>query len=73
MMPPVARPYSAGNAPVISSTDDASRGRGLAEDADAFGKYDAVEPELQGVVLAADMELAERILHHARHLQNELD
>jgi hypothetical protein len=44
----------------------------LAEHADAFGKRDAVEPVLQRVVLAADMELPVGILRHAGHLQDDL-
>ncbi len=44
----------------------------LAEDADALGKDDSVDPELEGIVLAADMQLPERILHNAWHLQHDL-
>jgi hypothetical protein len=44
----------------------------LPEHADSFGQRDAVEPILQRVVLAADVELTIGILRHAGHLQNDL-
>ena len=73
MMPAVRLPYSAGSAPVIRRTDSARRGiQGLAEHRNAFGQDDAVEPVLQAVMLAANMQLAEAILRHARRLQDHL-
>ena len=72
-MPPVTRPYSAGNAPVISLTElGKPRIERLAEDAEAFRQDDAVEAILQRIVLGADMQLAELILHDARRLQEDL-
>ena len=71
MMPPVWLPYSAGRAPSISCTDfRQARIEGLAEHRNAFGQDDAVEAVLQAVMLAADMQLAEGILRHARRLQD---
>ncbi|MBW8760357.1 MAG: hypothetical protein JF586_22435 [Burkholderiales bacterium] len=51
---------------------DQARIQRLAEDADALGKDDAVEAVLQAGMLAADMELAEGILHHLGRLQQHL-
>ena len=45
---------------------------GLAEHAEALGQDDAVEAELQAVVLAADVQLAVRVLRHAGRLQDHL-
>ena len=71
MMPAVRLPYSAGRAPVISRTDFGQpRIERLAEHRNAFRQDDAVEPVLQAVMLAADMQLAEGILGHARRLQD---
>ena len=44
--------------------------QGLAEHRNAFGQDDAVEAVLQAVMLAADMQLAEGFLRHARRLQD---
>ncbi len=44
----------------------------LAEDTDAFGQDDAVQPILQAVVLAAHVELAERILGDVGRLHDHL-
>ncbi len=44
----------------------------LAEHVDAFGKDDAVQAVLQAVVLAADVELAERVLRDVGCLQDDL-
>ena len=73
MMPAVRRPYSAGRAPVISSTlSGEARAQRLAEHAQALGQDDAVQAELQAVVLAADVDLAVGILGDARRLQDDL-
>jgi hypothetical protein len=72
MMPAVRSPYSAGNAPVISVSEEISAGQRLPEDADALGQDDAVEPVLQAVVLAAHVKLAEGILRHVRRLHDHL-
>ena len=45
---------------------------GLAEHVDAFGKDDPVQPVLQAVVLAADVQLPERVLRDTGRLQNHL-
>ena len=72
MIPAVRKPYCAGSAPVISDTELASRVcKRLAEDVDPLGQDDAVEAELQIGVVAADMQLAERILGDARRLQQQ--
>ena len=64
MMPAVRRPYSAGRAPVISSIFGEARAERLAEHAQSFGQDNAVEAELQAVVLATDVQLAKAVLHH---------
>ncbi len=51
---------------------DEARIEGLAEHRDAFGDDDAVEAVLQAVVLAAGLQLAERILRHAGRLERDL-
>ncbi len=72
-MPALRRPYSAGRLPVISlQRGDHARRQRLAEDADAVGQDDAVQAELQAVVVAADVQLAERVLRGIRHLQHHL-
>ena len=71
MMPAVRLPYSAGRAPVIRRTDSRQPGiQGLAEHRNAFRQDDAVEAVLQAIMLAADVQLAEGILRHARRLQD---
>ena len=51
----------------------ANRGvRALAEQRQAFGQLHAVEPVLQVAVVAADMDLAEAVLHHAGRAQQHL-
>ena len=73
MMPAVRRPYSAGKR-AGDQLDVAGepRAQRLAEHAQALGQDDAVQAELQAVVLAADVQLAERILRHAGRLQDDL-
>ena len=73
MMPAVRRPYSAGSAPVISSTLPASRGfSAWLNTLKPLGQDHAVQPVLQAVVLAADVQLAVAVLRHARRLQDHL-
>ncbi len=73
MMPARAQAIFRGSAPVIRlNRGDEPRVQGLAEDADAFRQDDAVEPILQAVVLAANVELAERILRHFGRLHDDL-
>ena len=73
MMPAVFRPYSAGKAPVISSTlSMISRAEALTEHRNAFGENDAVQTKLNVVVVVAHVELTETILTDARHLKDYL-
>ncbi len=51
---------------------DQTRIERLSEDRNAFRNDDAVEAVLQAVVLAAHMQLSERILRHARRLKHDL-
>ena len=69
----VRKPNCAGSAPV--RTRDAAQRAGvedLAEAGQALGQGHAVQPVLQVAVLAADMHLAEAVLHHAGGLQQDL-
>jgi len=73
MTPALRRPYSAGKA----SGDECHRGdharrERLAEDTDAVGQDDAIQAELQPVVIAADVQLPEGVLGGVGHLQHDL-
>ena len=57
---------------MISCTLCQPRIERLAEHRNAFRQDDAVDAVLQAVVLAADVQLAEGILRHARRLQDHL-
>ena len=73
MMPAVRRPYSAGKR--AGDQLDLPARRGLSawlNTLRALGQDHAVEAELQAVVLAADVQLAEGILRDARRLQDDL-
>ena len=73
MIPAVRKPYCAGRAPVINATELASRVcKRLAEDVDPLRQLNPVDAELQIGVVAADMDLAERILGNAGRLQQQL-
>ncbi len=49
-----------------------ARAQGLAEHRKALGQDHVVQPVLHVGVVAADMQLAEGVLHHARRLQDHL-
>ena len=72
-MPALRRPYSRRQAPgnQLQRRDHARR-QGLPEDADAVGQDHAIQAELQAVVIAADVQLAEGILGGIRYLQHDL-
>ena len=55
----------------LHRSDHARRER-LPEDADAVGQDDAVQAELQTVVVAADVQLPEGVLGGVGHLQHDL-
>jgi len=74
MMPAVRRPYSAGSAPVISSTLPAIRGlQRLAEDAEALREDDPVQPVLSPLCSPRMWQLNRQdVLGDARRLQDHL-
>src|SRR4029077_1141354 len=51
---------------------DHARRQSLPEDTDAVGQNDAIQTELQPVVIAADVQLPEGVLGGVGHLQHDL-
>ena len=73
MIPAVRKPYCAGRAPVISATELASRvSSDWPKTLIPSGSCTPLMRILQIGVVAADMDLAERILRDTRGLQQQL-